>query len=601
MFTRLRTYLHSIPVAAWLLLLMTFFSFVVFNYKNKVQTASYHGLLPLEDQVRDVQYYLSKAFLQLERYIADDQETALELFLSCIQEAEKRTHDGLENAWRERDAIRESGDANSAEIYSLFINLQTNLQLFQEMATQKIKDPKALGVTLNREQYRLYLEADQTLNDISDCLRRRREWMDRRRRNIEGVFSLGWILFSLCVVLFAIRIERRESGYQRKLRLNEARFRSLFEALPDPVLLVDRDGTIQDVPSPNPKLLPGSSKQLVGQNISCLVGDDGEAQAIKHIRKALADKHMVPFNYTQKVNNSVFYFEGRIITVPEAEPPRALWVAHDLTGIRATQEHRLELERRIQENLRQESLGRMAEGIAHDFDNLLTGVMGHAEMALMQVDKKDPLRESLKEIHEAAAKAADVASQMLKYSGNKHMAFDAVNLNQLVREIENEFEDNLPKMVDLTTVCAKNAPIFQGDAEQIRQLIRNVTQNAFEAISDQVGGISIYTGTRTFTEDDLKDNYFKEDFPAGDYVFFRVDDTGCGIPHDDYDRLFDPFFTTKFTGRGLGLAVTQGIARSHRGVIRVRSEVGNGTSFEVLFPCEKQFTSGHANDFSGVL
>ncbi|MDT8391467.1 MAG: ATP-binding protein [Lentisphaeria bacterium] len=601
MLTKIRTYFQSIPIAAWLLLLMTVFSFAVFNYKNTLQTASYQGLLPLEERVRGTQYYLSKAFLQLERHIADDQEKALELFSSCIQEAEKKAREGLESAWRERDSLRGPGDRPSTAIVPLFIKLQTNLQLFQAMANQQIKDPKALGVILNREQHRLYLETDQTLNDIADMLRRRRERMNRRRRTIEGSLSMGWIFFSTGMVLFAIRIEQRESGYQRKLRLNEARLRSLFEALPDPVFVVDGDGIIQDAPSPNPTLSPSRPEDLIGQQIACLVGGDTVENAITHIRKALAEKTMVTFNYTQSTDDGDTYFEGRLIAIPEAETPRVLWVAHDLTGIRASQEHRLELERRIQENMRQESLGRMAEGVAHDFDNLLTGVMGHAEMALLQVDEASPLRESLKEIHAAAAKAAEVATQMLKYSGNRHMAAEAVDVNQLVRDIETDFKAKLPKMIDLTTVCARKVPLFEGDVEQIRQVIRNVTQNAVDAIADQVGGISIYTGSRAFTEKDLKDNYFKEDCPAGEYVFIRVDDTGHGIGHDDYGRLFDPFFTTKFTGRGLGLAVTQGIVRGHRGVIRVKSESGNGTSFEILFPCEKQGSSSQATDFSGVL
>lgn len=601
MLNKLRTFAHSTSFVGWTLLLMTVFSFLAFSYKNKIQTSCYQGLVPIETSVRDVQYYLSKAYIKLERGLTDDSIKSSGSVLGFIHKAQEGARKGLEASSRQWNPAGKPGDSGSNQIYDRFIQLQATLQLFEETANRLIKGPEMSAGRLGRAQQQYYFEADQTLGIISEFLRKERGRVDFRRSTIEIVFNTGWVIFSAGVVLFAIRIERTGTQYRKKLRLNEARLRGLLEAFPDPVLIVDHAGVIRELYSPNTNLLPCFSDNLVGRGIVSLVGEANEKLAIDHIQEALAKTHVVVFDYVQEINKETCYFSGRLMAVPGAASPHVLWVVHDMTDIRQTQEQRLILERRIQENLRQESLGRMAEGIAHDFDNLLTGVIGHAEVALQEIDKNSPMAQYLKEIARAASKAADLASQMLKYSGNKHLAFDEVNLNDLVHDMDVELRKNLPKAVKLTTVYSDDPPIFTGDADQIMQALRNVIQNAFEAMSDQAGQVRLYTGRGRFSASELKDNYFKEDFPPGDYAFFRVVDTGCGISPDDYERLFDPFFTTKFTGRGLGLAVTQGILRGHRGVIRVGSEQGNGATFELLFPCERQVSTDEESHFSGVL
>jgi signal transduction histidine kinase len=191
---------------------------------------------------------------------------------------------------------------------------------------------------------------------------------------------------------------------------------------------------------------------------------------------------------------------------------------------------------------------------------------------------------------------------MLKYSGNTHLAFDSMDLCALISDLETELQHQIPDSIKLVFRCPDEPTFIEGDYEQLHQVVRNMALNSAEAIGDEAGRIEISAGICNCTSQELRDNYLKESHPAGEYAFIKVEDDGCGIPDDDYERLFDPFFTTKFTGRGLGLAAVQGIVRSHNGVIRVHSIPDHGTSFEVLFPVFKRIdTEPEGPDFSGIL
>ena len=248
------------------------------------------------------------------------------------------------------------------------------------------------------------------------------------------------------------------------------------------------------------------------------------------------------------------------------------------------EEERLRLEHQLLHAQKLESLGILAGGIAHDFNNILTGILGNSSLGLMRIDPDSPATENLQNIEKAAVRAADLAKQMLAYSGKGMFVVEPVNLNLLLEEMIHLLEVSVSKKAELKLSLAQDLPPVQADPTQLRQIVMNLVINASEAIEEQGGSISIGTGYRYFDQSYLKEAWFDCELVEGEFVFLQVADTGCGMDESTLSRIFDPFFTTKFTGRGLGMSAVLGIIRGHKGAIKVQSKPGEGTTFTVLLP-----------------
>ena len=258
--------------------------------------------------------------------------------------------------------------------------------------------------------------------------------------------------------------------------------------------------------------------------------------------------------------------------------------AIDITDLRKAENEKLELERQIQHAQKLESLGVLAGGIAHDFNNILMAIMGNADIALMDLSTANPVYANVKEIETAAKRAADLARQMLAYSGKGRFLIENINLNEAVEEMTHMLEVLISKKAVIKYHFAENLPLVEADATQIRQIIMNLVTNSSDAIDRTSGVISITTGALYCDSDYLVSTYMDESLPEGLYVYLEVTDTGSGMNRETLEKLFDPFYSTKFTGRGLGLSAVLGIIRGHCGAIKIYSEMGKGTSIKVLFP-----------------
>ncbi len=248
------------------------------------------------------------------------------------------------------------------------------------------------------------------------------------------------------------------------------------------------------------------------------------------------------------------------------------------------EEERLKLEHQMLHTQKLESLGVLAGGIAHDFNNILTAIIGNADLALMRVNKESPAVDNLHRIEQAASRAADLAKQMLAYSGKGKFVVENLDLNRLLEEMLHMLEVSISKNAVLCFKLTKPLPPVEADATQMRQIIMNLLINASEAICDKSGVITIATGYMECDRNYLKDVWLDENLADGLYVCLEIADNGCGMDKSVMAKLFDPFFTTKFTGRGLGMAAVLGIVRGHRGAIKVYSEPGKGSSFKILLP-----------------
>lgn len=254
------------------------------------------------------------------------------------------------------------------------------------------------------------------------------------------------------------------------------------------------------------------------------------------------------------------------------------------TGLLREVEERRAAEKQLLHVQKLESLGVLAGGIAHDFNNILMAIIGNADLALMRIHKESPAVDNLHKIEHAAAKAADLAKQMLAYSGKGRFFIESIDLNLLLEEMIQMLEVSISRKAALRLNLSSPLPPVEADAAQMRQIVMNLVINASEALDNQSGRIDISTGCRECDRDYLNDVWLDSGLPEGAYVFLEIRDSGCGMDRETMTKLFDPFFTTKFTGRGLGMAAVLGIVRSHKGGIKVSSEPGIGTTFTILLP-----------------
>lgn len=267
--------------------------------------------------------------------------------------------------------------------------------------------------------------------------------------------------------------------------------------------------------------------------------------------------------------------KGQILKHPDDGPMRIVGVAQDVTQRKLAAEadrHRQKLE----------SLGILAGGIAHDFNNLLTGILGNASLVLDARVGTEEDQAALRELLNAAERAADLTRQMLAYSGRGKFVSVPISAGREAEEITSLIRASIPRNVRVVFDVA-DTPLIEADKGQLQQLLMNLVINAAEAIGPAGGEVRIGTRAQCFTTA-VGGFYPAEELRPGEYVVIEVEDNGHGMNEATKARIFDPFFTTKFTGRGLGLAAVLGIVRGHRGGIRVDSMPGAGTTFRVYLP-----------------
>lgn len=255
---------------------------------------------------------------------------------------------------------------------------------------------------------------------------------------------------------------------------------------------------------------------------------------------------------------------------------------HGMVETNALQQHQQELEKRVLQAQKLESLGVMAGGIAHDFNNLLVVIMGNSDLVGSMLESGTRERELVNEIENASRRAAELCQQMLAYSGHTTFESKIFDLSTLVEEMTHLLRASITQRAQVEYRFESGLPFIAGDPTQVRQVIMNLIVNASEAVGDSGGNIQVKTGSGLFTPGDGKHGI--DVAKAGLHVYLEVRDDGCGMTEDVLERIYDPFFSTKFTGRGLGLASILGIMRACGGGIGIKTAPGQGSTFQVLFP-----------------
>ncbi len=327
--------------------------------------------------------------------------------------------------------------------------------------------------------------------------------------------------------------------------------------------------------------------EILGNTFDFCLTEESRALAVdRFVRRQCGEE--VPDNYEFSfIRKSGELRQGEVqsaIFVDSSGRVNTLIQALDITEKKKSDETRRSLELKMQHAQKLESLGILAGGIAHDFNNLLMAILGNIDLALLESPEDSPVCENLQEALKASHRAADLCRQMLAYSGKGRFTVETINLNHLIEDMMSMLQISISKKAILHTNLDGSIPAVLVDTTQIRQVIMNLVINASDAIGENNGSITITTGSRYCDSAYLNETWIDENLSEGSYVSLEVSDTGCGMERKMMDRIFDPFFTTRFTGRGLGLAAVLGIVRGHRGVIRVYSEQGRGTTFTILLP-----------------
>ena len=263
-------------------------------------------------------------------------------------------------------------------------------------------------------------------------------------------------------------------------------------------------------------------------------------------------------------------------------PLRMIGTNIDITEQRRAEREKVNLEAQLQQAQKMESVGRLAGGVAHDFNNMLGVILGHASLALMEADPAHPFRNSLEEIRTAAERSADLTRQLLAFARKQTIAPKVLDLNETVSAMLKMLQRLIGEDINLTWHPAPNLWPVNMDPSQIDQIFANLCVNSRDSIAG-VGKITIETGNTVVDEEYCAQH---AGCVSGEYVRLVVSDDGCGMDKMTISHIFEPFFTTKGVGEGtgLGLATVYGIVKQNNGFINVYSEPGLGTTFTIYLP-----------------
>jgi PAS domain S-box-containing protein len=398
-------------------------------------------------------------------------------------------------------------------------------------------------------------------------------------RDVE-VFSSP-IRFEGKTLLFSIIHDVTEKVVaERSLRESEALLRSIFESTPDLLLLIDRDLRIvlsnwkgrDFVPLEERAGLPHCHKVFMGRERPC---EPCYAMEVFASGKPLIYERYNP-------NPKVGHIEVHAYPIFGADGKVAMAVEHvrDINERKRAEREKAELEARLEEVRRLESIGTLAGGIAHDFNNLLMAIMGNVSIMQMEAAGRPELEQGLKRIEECVRRGADLTRQILGFARGGKYVVEAIDLNRVVSDCLSLFS---PTRKDISTVLRKGEDLVIVDADkgQLDQVFLNIFINAGQAMP-KGGELTIDIGREEIHEAAAR----RLDIKPGLYCSVSITDTGIGIEEKNLPHIFEPFFTTKPVGQGtgLGLASAYGILRNHGGMITVQSQVGVGSTFTVYLP-----------------
>jgi two-component system, cell cycle sensor histidine kinase and response regulator CckA len=374
----------------------------------------------------------------------------------------------------------------------------------------------------------------------------------------------------VCRVALSDITERKLA--ERELIESEERFRSYIEHSPVGVYIVDEQGNLIDVNRTACTDTGYSREELLRMNLLDLNPPEQREEAQTRFQAIFTDKKLsaeIPF---RRKDGSQGSWALNAILLPD----------HQMLGFAADITEQKSLENQLLQAKKMETVGRLAGGVAHDFNNMLTVILGHLEIVLDELDPSEMIYSDLQAAYKSAERSADLTAQLLAFARKQTVAPVALDLNKTIAGMLKMLERLIGEDTDLLWKPGVDLGLVKMDPSQIDQMLANLCINARDAIRD-TGKITIETGSENFDEAYCASH---PDFLPGRYVLLAVSDDGCGMDKETFNHLFEPFFTTKGVGEGtgLGLATVYGIVKQNNGFINVCTEPGVGTTFRIYLP-----------------
>ena len=373
---------------------------------------------------------------------------------------------------------------------------------------------------------------------------------------------------------------------EEELLSSGKRYRTLYQNMMDAFVVVDMQGRIMECNESFSSMLGYSEEELRQLRYA-----DATPAKWHQLEMMIVKEQVIPRGSSglyekeyQRQDGTVIPVELRtfLIVNDQGQPEGMSAIVRDISERKWAEEERGRLQAQLNQAQKMESVGRLAGGVAHDFNNMLSVILGYAELALGKVNPSDPLYRHLQEIFNAGKRSAEITRQLLAFARKQTIAPKVLDLNKTVEGMLKMLRRLIGEDINLAWLPGAGLWPVKIDPSQMDQLLANLCVNARDAI-EGVGKVTIETGTVTFDQAYCNDHV---GFPLGDFVLLTISDDGCGMDKEIIDKIFEPFFTTKEEGRGtgLGLATVYGIVKQNSGFINVYSEPGQGTTFNIYLP-----------------
>lgn len=371
--------------------------------------------------------------------------------------------------------------------------------------------------------------------------------------------------------------EQRQA--ETALRENQTRLAGIVNSAIDAIVSVNGEQKIVLFNAAAERILGCSAAEAIGQAIDRFIPQRFREQHQQHIRDfgdtGVTSRSMGSFAELTalRADGEEFPIEASISQIEVAGQPLFTVILRDIT-------ERKQLEDQFRQAQKMEAIGRLAGGVAHDFNNMLTAIIGYSQLVLAQLDEASPQRHDIEEIERAGQRAAGLTAQLLAFSRKQVLQPKMLDLNEVISNVDKMLRRLIGEDIDLVTIARPDLGHVKADPGQIEQILLNLAVNSRDAMP-RGGKLTIETANI-----DLDETYASShaDVVPGQYVMLAVSDTGHGLDAETQSHIFEPFFTTKEQGTGLGLSTVFGIVKQSGGHIWVYSEPGHGAAFKIYFP-----------------
>ena len=374
---------------------------------------------------------------------------------------------------------------------------------------------------------------------------------------------------------------------EEELRENEERYRNVVEDMPAMICRFFCDGTLNFVNTAYCSYFNKNKEELIGQNFfQFILKEDqdkvkNQFMSLDRNRPTITYEHQVmapngEIRWHQRTDRAIFDDQDHVSEYQS--------IGRDITEEKIAQQEKIMLEVQLQQAHKMQAIGTLASGFAHNFNNLLMGIMANVSIMLLDIDSNHPHYKYLKNIERQVVNGSKLSSQLTRYARAGRDGVKPIDLNRLLKETCDTFKI-AKKEIIIHQDLDENLYGIESDIGQIEQVLLNLYINSVDAMPD---GGDLFLKTTNITDKEMTCKPY--DPKPGNYILLTVRDTGAGMDQETKERIFEPFYTTKglTNGTGLGLSSAYGTIKAHGGYIDVESEKGCGTTFSIYLPATKK-------------